>query len=206
LTQLLIIRHGRTDWNRVERFRGRAELELDEVGVKQAEATAKRVTDYPVKAIYCSPLKRALTTASVIARSLNLEAKLLPGISDIDFGLWQGLSPEEATARDGTLYTTWLKNPQLVRFPEGESLTEVRQRAALAVDELVKQYPEVTIALVSHRVVCQILILHLLGLDNSHFWQIGQDVCAINVFEVNNGNAYTRLLNDTCHLKKLGLS
>jgi broad specificity phosphatase PhoE len=206
LTQLLIIRHGRTGWNRVERFRGRAELELDEFGVKQAGAAAKRVTDYPVKAVYCSPLKRALTTASIIAKHLNLEAKLLPGIIDIDFGEWQGLSPEEAAARDGALYATWLKNPQLVRFPGGESLSEVRQRAAIAVEELVKQYPDVMIALISHRVVCQILILHLLGLDNSHFWQIDQDVCAINVFEVNNGTAFVRLLNDTCHLKNSGLN
>jgi probable phosphoglycerate mutase len=181
-------------------------LELDEVGVKQAEATAKRVADYPVRAIFCSPLKRALTTGSVIARQLNLETKLLPGIIDIDFGSWQGLSPEEAAARDSDLYATWLKSPQLVRFPGGESLSEVRQRVAIAVEELIKQYTDETVALVSHRVVCQILILHLLGLDNSRFWQIGQDVCAINVFEVNNGKAYARLLNDTCHLKKSGLS
>jgi broad specificity phosphatase PhoE len=206
LTQLLIIRHGRTGWNRVERFRGRAELELDEVGVKQAEVTAKRVTDYPVKAIYCSPLKRALATASIIARQLNLEAKLLPEIIDIDFGEWQGLSPEEAAARDGALYATWLNSPHLVRFPGGESLSEVRQRVAIAIEGLINQYTDETIALVSHRVACQILILHLLGLDNSHFWQIGQDVCAINIFEVNNGNAYARLLNDTCHLKKLQLN
>ncbi len=206
MTQLLIIRHGRTGWNRVERFRGRAELELDEVGIRQAEATSKRIVEYPVTAVYCSPLKRALTTATIIAKRLNIKAKLLPGIIDIDFGEWQGLSPEEAAARDEALYTMWLKSPQLVHFPRGESLTEVRQRAALAVDELVEQYPQGTIALVSHRVVCQILILHLLGLDNSHFWQIGQDVCALNVFEVNGGSAHARLLNDTCHLKTLGLS
>lgn len=205
MTQVIVIRHGRTAWNRVERFRGRADLELDEVGIKQAEATAKRVMEWPVSAVYCSPLKRTVTTANIIAQRLHLEAKPLPGIIDINFGEWQGLSPEEAAARDGSLYTLWLKSPHLVKFPGGESLDEVRQRAAAAVAELVKQHPEGTIALVSHRVVCQILILHLLVLDTSRFWQIGQDVCAVNLFEVKDGSTHARLLNDTCHLKEMGL-
>lgn len=205
LTQIIVIRHGRTEWNRVERFRGRANLELDGVGIKQAEATAERVAEWTTAAIYCSPLKRALTTAGIISRRLGLEAKPLHGITDIDYGEWQGLSPEEAAARDSSLYTMWQENPHMVKFPGGESLAELRERAASAVDELVKQYPEETVALVSHKVVCQILILHFLGLGNSHFWQVGQDVSAINVFEVKDGSACARLLNDTCHLKKLGL-
>ena len=189
----------------MERFRGRTDLELDEVGIKQAEATAERLAEYPVAAIYCSPLKRTVTTASIIAQRFHLDVKPLPGIIDINYGEWQGLSPDEAGARYGSLYTTWLEQPHMVQFPQGESLAEVRQRAAAAVKELEKQYADGTIALVSHKVVCQILALHFLGLDNSRFWQIGQDVSAINVFEVKDGIAYARLLNDICHLKKLGL-
>jgi broad specificity phosphatase PhoE len=205
LTQVIVIRHGRTEWNRVERFRGRASLELDKVGVKQAEATAGLVAEWPIAAIYYSPLKRTVTTAGIIAQRLNLEAQPLPGIIDIDYGEWQGLSPEEAAAKDKSLYAMWLESPHMVKFPRGESLPEVRLRAASAVDELVRQYPEGTIALVSHKVVCQVLILHFLGLDNSRFWQIRQDVSAVNVFQVDRDNIYARLLNDTCHLRKIGL-
>jgi broad specificity phosphatase PhoE len=205
LTQVIVIRHGRTEWNRVERFRGRANLELDEVGIKQAEATAERVVEWPVEAVYCSPLQRTLITASIIARRFGLDAEPLPGIIDINYGEWQGLTPEEAKAKDSSLYTKWLESPHIAEFPGGESLAVVRQRAASAVDGLLRRYPEGVIALVSHKVVCQILILHFLGLDNSHFWQIGQDVSAINVFEVDGGNAYASLLNDTCHLRKKGL-
>lgn len=189
----------------MERFRGRTDLELDEVGIKQAEATAERLLEWPVSAVYCSPLKRTVTTANIIAQRLHLEVKPLSGIIDISFGEWHGLSPEEAAEKDGSLFTMWQKSPHLVKFPGGESLDEVRQRAGAAVDGLVKLHYEGTIALVSHRVVCQILILHLLGLDNSRFWQIGQDVCAVNLFEVKDGIPYARLLNDTCHLKKAGL-
>lgn len=204
MTQIIIVRHGRTEWNRVERFRGRADLKLDEVGIKQAEAAAARIAGWQVSAVYSSPLHRALTTAEILVRPFNLKVKLLPCIIDIDYGEWQGLSPEEASDRYGDLYSTWLTSPHQVKFPGGESLDEVRERVASAVDNLIAQHPKETIVLVSHKAVCQILILSLLGLDNSHFWEITQDVCAVNVFEVRGGVPSALLINDTCHLKASG--
>jgi len=200
LTRLVVVRHGRTEWNRVERFRGRADIELDEVGMKQAEATAGRIAEWQVSAVYSSPLRRALATAEVLARRFDLEVQSLPGIIDIDYGEWQGLSPDEAAAKDGALYSRWLKSPHKVKFAGGESLAGVRKRAASAVDTLITRHPRETIAFVSHKVVCQILILSLLGADNSHFWQIAQDVCAVNLFEIRGGVPAALLLNDTCHL------
>jgi len=201
LTRLIVVRHGRTEWNRVERFRGRADIKLDEVGIKQAEAAAARIAEWQVSAVYSSPLRRASTTAEILARPLGLEVTLLPGIIDIDYGEWQGLSPAGAAAKDGGLYSKWLESPHKVKFPGGESLAEVRERAASAVDGLIAQHPKETVVLVSHKVVCQILILSLLGLNNSHFWQITQDVCAVNLFEVRGGVPSALSLNDTCHLK-----
>ena len=190
----------------MERFRGRADIDLDKAGMKQAEAAAARIAEWQVSAIYSSPLRRALTTAKILARPFGLDVKLLPGIIDIDYGEWQGLSPEEVAAKDNGLYATWMQSPQKVRFPGGESLLEVRERTASAVEGLITQHPKETIALVSHKVVCQVLILSLLGVDNSHFWHITQDVCAVNVFEVRGGVPSALLLNDTCHLEELGRS
>ena len=187
----------------MERFRGRADIDLDEAGMKQAEAAGARIAEWQVSAIYSSPLRRALTTAEILARPFGLDVKLLPGIIDIDYGEWQGLSPEEAAAKDNGLYATWMQSPHKVRFPGGESLLEVRERAASAVEGLITQHPKETIALVSHKVVCKALILSLLGVDNSHFWQITQDVCAVNLFEVRGGVPSALLLNDTCHLEEL---
>jgi broad specificity phosphatase PhoE len=200
---LIIIRHGRTEWNREERFRGRADIALDEVGKKQAEATAGRVAEWQVNAIYSSPLRRAMETAQTLARSSGLEVRALPDIIDIDYGQWQGLLPEEAEAKDGGLYKKWLRNPHQVKFPGGESLAEVRDRAAAAIDKLIAQHDKETIALVSHKVVCQVMVLSLLGLELSHFWDVVQDVCAVNYFEVRGGIPSALLINDTCHLEGL---
>ena len=187
----------------MERFRGRADLALDDTGRRQAAAAAIRLKSEHAGAIYSSPLKRALETASIIAKRINLSAQPLEGLIDIDFGSWQGLSPEEAAKQDSQLYKKWLERPHLVRFPKGESLDVVRERVSVAVDELAARHKDETVILVSHKVVCQVLMCAMLGLDNSHFWQVRQDVNAINIFELRDDTPLVTLVNDTCHLKSL---
>lgn len=96
MTRIVLIRHGQTEWNRLERFRGRADLSLNEVGLAQAEATARRIAAaWPASAVYSSPLKRAMETAKIIAEALALAVQPLAGLMDIDYGEWQGLSPDD---------------------------------------------------------------------------------------------------------------
>lgn len=187
----------------MERFRGRADLSLDETGIKQAEAAAASLKGRQVAAIYSSPLKRAMQTAEAIAKVFRLPVQPLQGLIDMDFGEFQGLSAEEARKKDGQLLNMWLERPHLAKFPKGESLDIVRERVLAAVDELAARHVDQTVILVSHKVVCQVLMCAMLGLDNSHFWQVRQDVNAINIFEIRDGAPLVTLVNDTCHLKNL---
>ena len=204
MTRFILVRHGQTAWNRDERFRGRFDLLLNETGLRQAYAAAIHLKEYPVAAIYASPLKRTLETAKVIANQLGLPVKPLEGLIDIDFGKWQGMSATEAAKNNGKLLKTWLEQPHKMKFPGGESLEIVRQRVTGAVEMLAAKHPDQTVILVSHMVVCKVLLCAMLGLDNSHYWQVGQDVCAINRFEVRDGVASVSLINDTCHLRSTG--
>jgi phosphoserine phosphatase len=203
LTRFILVRHGQTEWNRVERFRGRANIALDDTGRSQASAAALRLKGEHVAAIYCSPLKRAVETADIIAKQLNISAQPLEGLNDIDFGSWQGLSAEEAAKQDNKMFTMWVEKPHLVRFPKGGSLDIVRQGVLAAVDELAARHVDQTVMLVTHKVVCQVLMCAMLGLDNSHFWQVKQDVNAINIFEIRDDSPLVNLVNDTCHLQSL---
>ena len=202
MTDILLIRHSTTEYVN-NKLAGRVDAPLNEDGRKKAQELAVALSGQPIMAVYSSPLRRTLMTAQPIARQFELDLKPLDGIIDIDYGEWQGLSPDEAAARDGALYARWIEAPHAVKFPGGESLEEVRQRAALAVDDIVLRHPKETVALVSHKVVCHIIVLSLLGLDNSHFWQVTQDVCAVNLFEVRDGIPSALLINDTCHLREL---
>lgn len=199
--RIILVRHGQTEWNREERFRGRADLLLNETGIKQARAAADKLADCKAAAIYSSPLKRTLMTAQPIGDRLGLAVQRLDGLIDIDYGAWQGLSTEEALKYDADLYERWLTSPQTVRFPGGEGLEDVRNRTGGVIDKILAEYPEQMVILVSHVVVCRIFICVVLGLDNSHFWQIGQDVCAINTVSTRDGKLVLNSLNDTCHLK-----
>jgi broad specificity phosphatase PhoE len=205
LARIIVVRHGQTAWNEGEgeRFRGRAEVELDDQGIRQARATAARLAQWKAAAIYSSPLKRALSTANILAEPLKLPVQPMEGLIDIDYGRWQGLSLKEAAEDDSKLYELWLKSPHLVTFPQGESLEQVQKRVVSAVESLVPQHPGQSIVLVSHKVVCKVLFCSLLGLDTSHFWQLQQDPCAVNLVEVAESAAAIVSLNDNCHLKEL---
>jgi broad specificity phosphatase PhoE len=201
LARFILIRHGQTEWNQKERFRGWVDIDLDETGIRQAEAAAPRIARWEVAAIYASPLRRAMATAEIIAQPLGIPVTPLEGIIDMNFGVWQGLSIDEVKHNYPALFKLWRYSPETLEIPEGDSLEDVRKRAAAAIDDLAAQHKDATVVLVTHRVVCKVLLCHLLGLDNSHFWQIEQDTAAINLFEIYEGNATVTLLNDTCHLK-----
>lgn len=202
MTRIILVRHGQTAWNQEqgERLRGRAELDLDEVGRWQAEMAAARIARWPVAAVYASPLTRALTTAQIIAQPLALAVQPLEGLIDIDYGEWQGLSLEEARNKDRARFDLWRNAPHRMRFPRGEGLDDVRQRVATALDWAAENHRDQTVALVSHNVVCKVVMCAALGLDNAHFWRVRQDLTAINVIEDAPQGRTVTLLNDTCHL------
>jgi broad specificity phosphatase PhoE len=200
---IVLVRHGQTAWNKEERFRGRADLPLNDFGIKQAEAAATRLADCSAVAIYSSSLKRTMMTAEPISAKLGLVTQPLEGLIDIDFGSWQGLSTEEALAQDSDLYQQWIQTPQNARFPQGEGLQDIRDRVINVIDMVLANHRGEKVILVSHVVVCRVFICTVLGLDNSHFWQIGQDVNAINTIGFREGKLVLNSLNDTCHLKGL---
>jgi len=201
MTRVILVRHGQTEWNRVERFRGRADVPLNEAGLTQARATGERVAaTWRPAAIYSSPLSRALRTAEAIAGHFALPVQAHPGLADIDYGAWQGLTPDEARAQWPGMVDAWFHDPAHAEIPQGETLAQLRERAMATVAALCARHPDETIVLVGHTVINRVILLGVLGLANERFWRLRQDTCAINVFEAEGGDYTLVLLNDTCHL------
>ena len=205
MTRVVLVRHGQTVWNRESRFRGQADVELDEFGLKQAEATGLYVAArWPLAEVYASPLRRTMRTAEAVARAQGLTAQPLQGLLDINFGEWQGQLASEVAQRYPDLYRAWLEAPHTVHFPGGEKLDDVRNRVVTGLSEVVARHAEQTVALVSHTVVNRVLLCAVLGWGNDRFWRLWQDTCAVNVFDVEEDGTFTiLLLNDTCHLQEL---
>jgi broad specificity phosphatase PhoE len=138
----------------------------------------------------------------MIASYHKPEIEIAPGLIDLDYGEWQGLPHQEVKDKYEELYIEWMSHPDRLTVPAGESLSDVRERAMAVVDEVIARYKG-TVVLVSHRVVNKVLICALLGLDNSHFWNIRQDTCGITTFTCENERFILTEHNNTSFLKPL---
>ena len=201
MAKFILVRHGETLWNVEKIYRGRTDVNLDGVGIKQAELLGKYLSNWELETIYSSPLKRALDTANIIARYHKISVHIAEGLIDFDYGEWQSLPEQEAKRLYPTLHNEWHNNPHKVKMPSGESLEDVRRRAIEVVNDVLSKY-QGSVVLVSHRVVNKVLICSLLGLDNSHFWNIHQDVCGITIFDYVDGRFVLTRHNDTSYLKE----
>jgi phosphoserine phosphatase len=202
MTELILARHGQTAWNVAEVFRGQTEVDLDETGIKQAELLAEYLSERKIEAVYSSPLKRALKTAHAIASFHKLQVITAQSLIDLKFGEWEGLTVPEVQKKHPALFQEWVETPHLVKIPGGESLDDITARVKAFINNLVAKHKG-TVVLVSHRAVHKVLTLALLGLDNSHFWNIRLDTAAITTFTHEDSQWVLNELNNTCYLRPL---
>ena len=204
MTKFFLLRHGQTAWNLDQRFRGRKDVPLSEAGLAEAEAVAGALAAEPIAAVYASPLSRATGTVAPLAGRLGLPVTPLPDVIDMDFGEWEGWSIGEAEERAPELFERWKHTPERVTFPGGESLARVQARAMAGLARLAAEHRDAAVALCSHRVVCKLLLLGLLGLGPERFWVFQQDPACINRFAFDPPRVIIFGLNDTRHLGALG--
>jgi broad specificity phosphatase PhoE len=200
MTNVILVRHGETQWNRELIFRGRADIPLSAKGLAQAEQLAAALTAEKIDAVYASPLARAQQTAQPLATPRSLEVETSDYLLDMNFGEWEGLSVEAVEDRYPELFQLWQHHPELCVPPGGESLAEIRDRIKSGLQAWLAHRSGQTIALVTHRVVCKVMLCEVLGLDNSAFWRIQQDVCALNRFRREEQGYILLKMNDTGHL------
>ena len=201
-TTILLVRHGQTEWNRIERFRGRYDVELNLTGMEQAKRVAQRIANHwQPSVIYSSPLKRAIQTAEEIAQVYNQKVVTDFGLIDIDYGKWQGLTPVEVKEKWTEQISNWYEHPEKCEIPDGESLTKVQERAMSFITSVAMQYNNQTIVIVSHTVVNRLILIKILGLGIERFWHLRQEPCAINIIEMKDHEFTICSFNDTCHLE-----
>jgi probable phosphoglycerate mutase len=201
VTRVLLVRHGHVEGIRPERFRGRAELPLSELGRRQAAALGNYIGgNFPVEAVYTSPLSRCRDTGAAIAGHFGLSGVVVEGLADIDYGAWQGMTPEEAARQWPQEVATWRSRPHLVQIPGGESLARVLARASAAFGDILARHQAGTIAVVGHESVNRVLLLHALEIALSRYWHLGQEPCTLNRLEFADGAFTIHSINETQHL------
>ena len=199
--RIVLVRHGHVAGIEPPRFRGRTEIPLSELGLRQAASTAHYLANFSdVKAIYCSPLGRCVSTAEIIGEAFGLSPSANPELHDIDYGAWQGQSHDEVRAGDPAGFALWSTRPDCARIPGGESLSAVAARATHVLWSVLSLHPGSTTILVSHDSVNRLLLLHVLRLPLARYWHIKQHPCAISILERAADDWTVHSINETAHL------
>ncbi len=150
-TDLILIRHGETDWNIEGRYQGQAGLGLNSRGRAQALKAVASLSGIAVDAIYASDLERACETADIIARALRLPVTLDARLREIHQGDWQAVLYADIQAQYPTELQQFRSDPLHHAPPGGETLTALAVRVIAALEDISRQHPAQRVVIVTHK-------------------------------------------------------
>jgi len=201
-TSLYLLRHGETPLSIERRFSGLGDPELTPNGIAQAEAAAAKLAGKPygIEVILSSPLKRARTTAEIIAARAGLEVVVEEGLREADFGAWEGYTFTEIQRRWPDELAAWLADPSAAP-PGGESFGVAARRVQATGDLLTERYEGRTVLAVSHVTPIKMLLQSALLAPLGALYRMHLDLSALSLIEYYaDGPAVVKTFNDTSHL------
>jgi broad specificity phosphatase PhoE len=164
MTELLLVRHGETDWNAEGKLQGHTDRPLNDYGRRQAQALADRLAGESIDAVYASDLSRARETAEILGAKLGLPVLVDPDLREKNWGNWEGLTPDERLH---------------IEF-QGETSEAHRDRTLGAVQRIVERHPGGRIVVVTHggslrRIQAAVSGFALPVLENCAVWGLAHE-------------------------------
>jgi len=156
-TRLCLVRHGETEWNAARRIQGQIDIGLNETGRRQAVAAGLWLKSASIAAIYSSDLQRAWTTAQAIAAELALTPVAVPEMRERCYGIFEGLTYDEAKARFPEGYAAFEGRNADYDFENGESLRDLFARVTGKLCDIAAAYPGQNVLIVLHGGVLDII-------------------------------------------------
>ena len=204
-TRLLLLRHGQTELSAEGRFSGLSDPALTATCRDQARrAAAYLASRGGIDAVVTSPLRRTRETAAACVASLGLDEAAVTtdrGVVELDFGEWEGRTFAEVHERWADEHTAWMTDPT-VPAVGGESLSDVDDRVAAAVDRIVDRNPGRTVLVVSHVTPIKATVRRALGASADIYRTLHLDLASLSVVEFYpDGRSVVRLVNDTHYLR-----
>ncbi len=187
--QIVLVRHGATDWNLQGRCQGSTDRDLSDVGIRQADQIAELLSEQEINAIYSSSLRRAQQTAERISQPHKLPVLIEEDVRELDHGELEGLTFNEIKANYGDFLVRWRSEPAEICVPGGERLADVAERAWNGLNQIVQRHADAErILVVSHNfpilgIVCRVSGTHLNEYRTFHL-----DPCGITRLKYNGGD------------------
>lgn len=200
-TRIYLIRHGATSLSAEDRFSGGTDIDLSDEGRWQARCLAERLADHTINAVYCSPMRRTIETASILAQPLDLTPIHRDGLREIHHGHWETMRRFEVEAQYPEEYAAWQEDPFTFAPEGGESGVMVMARALPVIREIVLRHTGERVAIVSHKATIRLILSSLLGFDARGYRdRLDQSPACLNVVDFSDPvRARLMLFNDVSH-------
>ena len=184
-TQLYLIRHGEVEERYHKVFGGsRIDMALSPLGLRQAEAVAKWLRDTPLDAIYASPMQRVRQTLAPTATSREMEPVVLDGLREVDFGDWTGNRWDEVQSIFGVSAFDWLEIIENVGIPNGEPVSQIKQRVGECTQRILEAHPHQSVAVFCHGGIIRVMLALLLEMPLMRMAHFNIEYGSISVVEV----------------------
>ena len=198
---LVLVRHGETEWNKLGKFQGHWDTSLNSRGIAQAKETAQAVIGWKHSAVYSSPLHRTMQVADEISRVGGKPVVPVAGFKELSLGDLEGVTGEEMRAGWPEVYKAWRDDPDAVSMPNGESLGQLQERAWNSLLELEEAHTgEEALIVVSHNFAIRSMIGTVLGMPLANFHRMSLSLGSICVVESDQRGYRLIRYNSVCHL------
>ena len=200
--RLYLLRHGQTEASRSNVFCGRRlDPALTDEGASMAAAFATAYRDLPWSAIYASPLRRAIATATPLAQAVGAEVQSLDGLAEIDYGQWDGMSAEVVSRDFHDDHVRWSADPAWNPPTGGETAIALAQRMTDVIEEINAEHHDGNVLVVSHKASIRVLLCALLGVDVGRFRRrFGCPVGSVTIVEFGEHGPLAAAVADRSHL------
>jgi broad specificity phosphatase PhoE len=194
-TRLVLIRHADPSEDVRGRCFGSLDVPLSPRGERRARHVATMLRRLPIAAVYSSPSRRALETARPLAAVHRLTPIEQGDISELDFGIFEGLTFEEIATAHQEVFESWMRTPTDVRFPAGESYAELRRRVIAAVAALRARHRSETFAVVSHGGPIRAVLADVLQLPDDAVFRLDLRYGGVSIVDWIRDTPLVRLVN-----------
>ncbi|MBI4844892.1 MAG: histidine phosphatase family protein [Candidatus Omnitrophica bacterium] len=169
-TEIFLIRHGRTEYNRNRQYCGSLDAPLNEEGMAQVKLLKPKAWRLKPDILFCSPLKRAEQTARILFPDEKIEFE--PALRELNFGEWEGLQFEEIRRIYGDLYAKWINDPFSVTPPGAESLVCMQKRCMKFFNSVLEKHERKKIGIISHGGTIKMILLNVNNIERKRFWDV----------------------------------
>jgi broad specificity phosphatase PhoE len=182
MTRILLIRHALTDSAGICLTGRLPGVHLNEEGRKQAQQLARKLESDLLSAIYCSPLERAVETATPLAEAMGLELKISEYFTEIDFGEWTNLTIVEL--RNNQSFRNFNSFRSSVRIPGGEMMPEAQLRMIRGIEEICRNHKEESVAIVCHADMIKSAVAYYAGISLDMMGRIEISPASVSIVEI----------------------